>query len=114
MKKIENHLDDILTWEEDQMEDAEVGIVCFGGTARSVNKAVMEARKQGIRVGVFRPITIWPFPEQPLLSAAQKVKHLIVAEHNYGQILLEVERVTKRVLYIIAYRKGGWDHYHAG
>lgn len=95
MQKIEKHEDDILQWDEEQLEDAEIAVVCFGGTARSVRQAVTAAREQGIRVGIFRPVSIWPFPEKALLEASKHLRHIVVAEHNYGQILLEVERIVK-------------------
>ena len=94
-RKIENNLDDILRWEEFMTGDADVAIVCFGGTTRAVQGAIEEARAQGIKVGMFRPITVWPFPEKALEALSKKVKHLVVAEHNYGQILLEVQRIVK-------------------
>ena len=95
MAKIEENLDDILEWEEDGVEDADVCVVCYGGTARSVYSAVEELRAEGMKVGIFRPITIWPFPEKRMAEIAKNVKKIVVAEHNYGQILLEVERVIK-------------------
>ena len=48
-----------------------------------------------MKCGIFRPITIWPFPERELVKAASGLKRIIVAEHNYGQMVLEVERVVK-------------------
>ena len=53
------------------------------------------AREKCYKVGIFRPRTVWPFPENELLKAASKLKRIIVAEHNYGQMVLEVERVVK-------------------
>ena len=49
----------------------------------------------GIKAGMFRPITVWPFPDKELEALSRKVKRIIVAEHNDGQILLEVQRVVK-------------------
>ena len=95
MEKIERNKDDILQWEEIMTEDAEVIVVCYGGTTRSAIKAVKDARAAGIKAGIFRPISIWPFPAEALLSATQNAKNLIVAEHNYGQLLLEIERTVK-------------------
>lgn len=95
MKKIELNRDDIVTCEQKDLDDAEVAVVCFGGTARAVSNAVDSAREQGIKVGMFRPISIWPFPDKELLEISKKVKHIIVAEHNYGQLVLEVERIIK-------------------
>ena len=95
MEKIERNKDDILQWEEIMTEDADVIVVCYGGTTRSAIKAVKDARAAGIKAGIFRPISIWPFPADALLSAAKQAKNIIVAEHNYGQLLLEIERAVK-------------------
>lgn len=95
MEKIERNKDDILQWEEIMTEDADVIVVCYGGTTRSAIKAVKDARAAGIKAGIFRPISIWPFPAEALLNAAKQAKNIIVAEHNYGQLLLEIERAVK-------------------
>ena len=96
MEKIEHYkYNGILEYEESQMDDAEIGIVCYGGTVRAVEGAIDMARKEGIKVGMFRPVTIWPFPENELAERSKKLKRIIVAEHNYGQILLTVKRVAK-------------------
>lgn len=95
MKKVEDNVDDIVTYEAFFMEDAEMVVLSYGGTARSAKSAVKEARKKGLKVGMFRPITIWPFPEKQVKEIAKRVKGIIVAELNYGQLVLEVERVVK-------------------
>ena len=95
MHKISDNYDDIVSYEEVNMEDAEVAIFCYGGTFRAAQTAMEEARKKGIKCGIFRPITIWPFPERELENAAQNLRKIVVAEHNYGQLLLEVQRVVK-------------------
>lgn len=95
MRKIDENVKDIVKTEELYMEDADVAVVTFGGTARSVHAAIDHARAEGIKAGMFRPITVWPFPEEELNRLADKVKHIIVAELNYGQMLLEVERIVK-------------------
>ena len=92
--KVEDAADDIADWEED-LGDAETCIVCYGGTARSVYSAVEEMRKNGEKVGFFRPITLWPFPAKRMEEISKKVKKIVVAEHNNGQMVLEVERVIK-------------------
>jgi 2-oxoglutarate ferredoxin oxidoreductase subunit alpha len=94
LKKIEANKDDIMDWEESGLEDADVAVVCYGGTAGIAASAVEDARAEGVKAGLFRPITIWPFPEDALRKAAKKLKRIIVAEHNAGQILHEVERVV--------------------
>ena len=85
----------ILEFEEEEMEDAEIGIVCYGGTTRAVQGAIEMAREEGYKVGMFRPVTLWPFPEHELIERAKQLKRLIVVEHNYGQVLLTVEGIIK-------------------
>ncbi|WP_027869539.1 2-oxoacid:acceptor oxidoreductase subunit alpha [Eubacterium sp. AB3007] len=85
----------ILDFEEYQMEDAEIGIVCYGGTTRAVLDAVDELRDMGYAVGMFRPVTLWPFPEHELVERAKQLRRLLVVEHNYGQVLLTVEGIIK-------------------
>ena len=80
--------------EEYQMEDAEIAVVSFGIVGRSAKAAVKMARKHGIKVGSIRLKTIWPFPEPYFDNIADNVKKFIVAEINYGQVKLEVERAV--------------------
>ena len=95
MKKISANYEDIVQIEEYKMDDAETAVVCFGGTTRSAKEAVREARSHGIRAGLFRPITVWPFPERELRARLPQLKKIIMAEHNNGQMLLEVQRVNE-------------------
>lgn len=95
MNKLKKYEDEILLWEETETEDAEILIVAYGSTARSAIEAVENLRNEGVKVGLFRPITIWPFPEKALRSVLENVKQIIVPEINYGQLTLEVERVCK-------------------
>ena len=78
-------------WEEFMMEDAEICVVSTGITARVSRNAIVEARRQGIKVGMIRPITLWPFPKKPLLEAADKVKSFIAVELNMGQMKEDIE-----------------------
>ena len=96
MDKIRMRRDRIMQWEEKDCEDADVIVVCYGGTARSVMGAMEEAKKLDfLKIGMFRPITVWPFPEKALENISKKAKHILVAEHNNGQMLLEVQRIVK-------------------
>lgn len=95
LDKVQDNYDDIVEVEERYTQDADVAVVCFGGTARAAIEAVKSARAKGIKAGMFRPITTWPFPEKELDALANKVKKIVVAEHNDGQMLLEVERVCR-------------------
>lgn len=92
------------------MDDAEVAVVSFGATARSSLRAVRMAREEGIRAGLIRLITIWPFPENPIREFAAKVKGIVVAEMNYGQITHEVERLSSGKPVVLAGNLGGEAH----
>ena len=92
--KIDNHLDDIVLYEEYMLDDADIAIIAYGGTARSAYAAIDLARAQGLKVGMFRPITIWPFADKQIAALAKKVRALVVPELNYGQLVGEVQRVV--------------------
>ncbi len=83
-------------WKNDlvNVEDAEILIFAYGSVARAALVAMEKARQEGIKVGLFRPITLWPFPDEPLWEILQKIKKVIVAEMNLGQMLREVERAS--------------------
>ena len=72
------------------MEDAELCIVAFGIASRVAKNAVVAARAEGIKVGLIRPITLWPFPKAPIAAAADKVKGFISVELNMGQMIEDV------------------------
>ena len=72
-------------------DDADYIIVAFGSAARIAEKAVEIARGEGIKVGLFRPITLWPFPEKQIAELAQKVKGILVTEINAGQMIQDVK-----------------------
>ena len=95
IRKVEDARDDIELNEEYKTEDAEVLILAYGSTSRSARYAVNEMRQEGIKVGLFRPITLWPFPEKRVAELAGQVKAIIVPEMNLGQMVYEVERVVK-------------------
>ncbi len=82
-------------YEEYLMDDAEVCVVAFGITSRVAKNAINEARKQGIKVGLIRPITLWPFPKDVLNKAADKCKAFISVEMNMGQMIEDVELAIK-------------------
>jgi 2-oxoglutarate ferredoxin oxidoreductase subunit alpha len=84
VRKVEANKADIMKWEEYLCDDAEVIVVAFGSTSRSARFAVNEARKNGIKAGLFRLITFWPFPEERLLELSKKVKGFITPEMNLG------------------------------
>ena len=95
MHKISDNYEKIKDYVTENLEDADVVVFCYGGTARAAQTAMEMAREKGLKVGIFRPRTVWPFPEKELEELSRKVKRIVVAEHNYGQMLLEVQRVVK-------------------
>ena len=82
-------------YEEYRMEDAEICIVAYGIASRVSKNAIDEARKNGVKVGMIRPITLWPFPKKVLFDAADKVKAFISVELSMGQLVEDVELATK-------------------
>lgn len=106
--KINNHVDDIVKYEEFHMDDAEVAVIAFGGTARSAYAAIESAREQGIKAGLFRPITIWPLAGKQISALAEKVKTIIVAEMNYGQYVGEVRQLVCNKTNVVSLAK--WNN----
>jgi len=92
--KVERHRADIVAWEGVALDDAEVVVVAFGVSARAARRAVTLARRRGARVGLFRPRTLWPFPDREVADLAGRARALVVAEMNLGQIVGEVERAV--------------------
>ncbi len=95
-------------YEEYLMDDAEICIAAFGIAARVAKNAINEARKEGIRVGMIRPITLWPFPKAPFAKAAEKVKSIISVELSMGQMIEDVRLATEcKVPVSLCNRVGG-------
>ena len=95
-------------YEEYCMEDAEICIAAFGIAARVSKNAINEARKMGIKVGMIRPITLWPFPKAPFAKAAEKVKSIISVELSMGQMIEDIQLATQcRVPVTLCNRVGG-------
>mgnify|MGYP000787859897 CR=1 FL=1 len=95
IRKVDRCRDEIVEYREDFMEDAEIVVISYGSVSRSSLRAIRELREQGVKVGHFRPITLWPFPDKEIAAFSKKVKHIIVPELNAGQMVLEVERAVK-------------------
>ena len=83
--------DNEVEFEEYKTEDADLIISCFGSMARNVKSAINECRKQGLKVGMLRPITLFPFPTEKLKELAQKTKKFLVIEMNMGQMVKDVK-----------------------
>ncbi len=95
--KIERGLSEILDYEADaHLDQAEVVVIAYGAAARSAHRAVELARSRGGRASLLKLRTLWPFPEEMVESATDRIHWVIVPEMNLGQLALEVERVVGR------------------
>jgi 2-oxoglutarate ferredoxin oxidoreductase subunit alpha len=90
--KIKDNADDIIRYEEEGLDDAEVVVLAYGITARVTRMAIDMVRAEGIKVGFIRLIVVWPFPEKLIAELAGRIQAFVVPEINYGQVVLEVER----------------------
>jgi 2-oxoglutarate ferredoxin oxidoreductase subunit alpha len=95
LRKVDRFRYDVVAYSAEDYKDAEILVVSYGCVARSALRAVRELRKRGVRVGHFRPITIWPFAGDELerIVTGHEIKHVIVPELNMGQMFLEIDRV---------------------
>ena len=84
-----------IRYEEIDCEDAEYLIVAFGSCARIAQKAIEHACEKGVKVGLFRPITLWPFPSKPLYERSKQLKGILVVELNSGQMIEDVNLAVK-------------------
>ncbi len=92
MDKVNDHVDDIIWLEEQDVDDAEVVVIAYGISSRVMQPAISRARKEGIKVGQIKMVTVWPFPEKRVRELAAKVKSLVMVEMNLGQVFLEMDR----------------------
>jgi 2-oxoglutarate/2-oxoacid ferredoxin oxidoreductase subunit alpha len=104
-RKISQHFSEIQMAEFFQTDDAEMTIIAYGCVARSAKRAVVEAREKGLRVGLLKLVTIWPFMRTAVEKVLQNSKVLIVPEMNMGQISREVKRVNRGVARVLSLNK---------
>jgi 2-oxoglutarate ferredoxin oxidoreductase subunit alpha len=93
--KIRENSDKIVRTKGTMIEDAEIAVVAYGIESRAALSAVRKARADGIKAGLLRLVTLWPFPEESVAEIAKNVKIIVVPEMNYGQLVREVERAAK-------------------
>jgi 2-oxoglutarate/2-oxoacid ferredoxin oxidoreductase subunit alpha len=94
-KKIELNIRDLVQIEGQNMEDAKIAVFAAGIMSRAAKSAVKQARAEGIKVGVLRPLTIWPFPDDAVRKMLRNVETVIVPELNEGQLIHELQRLVK-------------------
>ena len=110
-EKIRQNADSIVIVKEEQVEGADVVVVAYGISSRVATKAIADARRQGIKVGLLRLITVWPFPEKRIRELADEVKCLVMPELNLGQMYREMERAAGgRCKTALVPHCGGWVH----
>lgn len=94
--KVDAHLDELELNEEYMLEDADIMIIAYGSVSLGVTEAINRLRKEGIKVGMFRPLTIWPSPAKRIKELMTRFDKVLVAELNMGQFSDEVQRVSGR------------------
>ena len=105
--KITRAQDDITLYTEDGLEDADVVLVSYGGSSRAASAAMKLARAQGVKIGMLKLITIWPFPSELVIRATRGAKTIIVPELNTGQLVGEIQRYVGRERVISVTRVDG-------
>lgn len=101
--KIQKNIKDFLIYEEYLLEDADTALIACGSVARAAERTVKLAREKGLKVGLLKLITVWPFPDEIINKLAQKMSLIIVPEMNLGQIVLEVERASQGKCRVVPY-----------
>ncbi len=96
MGKINNKTEELIEYEEFMLDDAEVCLIAYGSISRGAKEAVIKLRADGIKAGLFRPITLWPSPKKKLKEIGEKFDKIFITELNMGQYLEEIQRVMKR------------------
>lgn len=104
--KILSKKQEIVTYEEYKLEDAEILLIAYGSTSRSAKEAVDRLREEGKKVGLFRPITLWPSPAEELAKLGKRFNKILVAELNKGQYVKEVELAMKKEVALLAKANG--------
>ena len=95
--KVEVHKDEVESYEEFMMDDAEIMIVAYGSVSLAAKESIRHLRKEGIKAGLFRPITIWPSPAEKIKEYTDKIEKVLVVELNIGQFHSEVQRAAARL-----------------
>jgi len=107
VRKVMDNADYIVKVEVQGLEEAEVGVVSYGCTSRSVYEAARMAEARGVKVGHVRLKTIWPFPEKAVRELSERVNVIVVPELNLGQVALEVRRVSRESCRVVQLNKVG-------
>ncbi len=96
-KKVDAHLDEVESNEEYMVDDADILLIGYGSVSLAIKEAIISLREEGVKVGMFRPITLWPSPEKRMHELGKKFDKVLVIELNQGQYLEEVQRSMGRL-----------------
>jgi 2-oxoglutarate ferredoxin oxidoreductase subunit alpha len=107
--KVEQHRAWLTLFETHALDDAEVAVLAYGSPARAALRAVREARGRGLRAGLFKAETVWPFPAAEVAALARRVRALLVPEMNLGQLVGEVERAAAGACRVVPLSKVGGE-----
>ena len=105
--KVDAHLDELELNEEYMLEDADIMIIAYGSVSLGVTEAINRLRKEGIKVGMFRPLTVWPSPAKRIKELMTRFNKVLVTELNMGQFTDEVQRVSGRSNFDTLYKVNG-------
>lgn len=105
--KVNLHLDEVNQYEEYMLDDAQIMIIAYGSVALSAKEAIKRLRKEGIKIGLFRPITLWPSPEEKIYEYCQKIDKVLVTELNKGQYFQEIQRASQRKDFATLFKANG-------
>ena len=93
--KIKRAVDDIVKFQTYYLDDADVAVIAYGSESRSALEAVRKAREEGIKAGLLKLVTVWPFHDELIKSVAERVKKIVVPEMNLGRYVNEIERASE-------------------
>ena len=99
--KIQKHRAKIVMTESEGLDDAEVAILSYGSVSRAGRAVALMAREEGMKVGTFRPITVWPFPEEEVAKLAEQVDLIVVLENNLGQLVPYVQAAAEGLAEVV-------------
>ncbi len=105
--KVDAHLDELESYEEYMLDDAEIMIIAYGSVALSAREAINRLRKDGVKIGMFRPITLWPSPDKKINEWCSKIEKTLVIELNMGQYIQEIERASGRRDFATLFKSNG-------
>jgi 2-oxoglutarate ferredoxin oxidoreductase subunit alpha len=106
-KKVNAHVDEIESYEEYMLDDADIMIIAYGSLSLSAKEAINRLRDEGIKIGLFRPITLWPSPAKKIKELCDKFDKVLICELNLGQYIQEIQRVSQRLDFETIFKANG-------